>query len=295
MMKKIIYSFFTNHIVESIILTILPLAYGITYPLSLNEGWENKDEKLFNISVILTLVDFIVAIIYISYEIKKEKSLERSIKQGKNIHALIEAYKNIDSIVKDLSLHLYDIINKSTTHSYIDDWRLIQEKGNLICIALLKLVKETSCTGNDFSVSIFFKQRIQEEGNYKNGYTMVARASDHHSDNPKAYHNFIPEQVAEGMYYKKVFDSSPTKAQILHSKRVINAEFKDASSRDFSQYIALPIKCKSNIVAVLQIVAYGDSKVGKNKKEITQLCDDYFSIFANLVLLIDKIENVTQE
>ena len=290
-MKKKVFLFFTNPITKSIVLTLLPIVYGITYPLSLSSGWQGRNNKLFSISVLLTLVDIIIAFAYIIYDMKKQNEYNSLIQKSYHSVALTKSNKAVDNILKDTSLDLYDRINKTVTHSFVMDWQYVQNRCDVICLQLLVLLKQIASVGNDFSVSIIFREKSPED---KNGFRMVARQSDHNTETPRTYHNFITDEEADGMYYKKIFDTNPSRVKVLATRKEIKTNFKEPDAKHYSQYVGIPIKCKNNIVALLQIIAYNDSRIEKNRKSIITLCDDYFSTYANLILLVDKIENVSQ-
>lgn len=170
---------------------------------------------------------------------------------------------------------------------------MLELRGNEICKAVYDIVNNLAQSGSRFSVSIMFKK--QQNG--VQGYTMLARcAPDDMAYTPDSYHSFVPEAQAVGYFYKKIFDLQIKKSVVLPDKRAIRKEFKDVNKdkADYSQFVAVPISCKGNkIVGILQIAALEDSIIA-DKPELKKLAEEYFSLYATLMLLCDKFENVQQ-
>ncbi len=269
--------FLLNSYVQSIIISLLPLIYGIIFPLSLENGWKKRNEVAFLIAILLVIAHIVVVIVYSRVKLKIDD-------------VVTESYKEADKFIHDISISLYDTISAKNGHSNVEDWSFLQSNGDIICREAHKFIKNVALEGNDFSVSVIFKQNKNGE----EGFTMIARKSDENSHNPASYRNFIPKSETEGMYYRQIFDLNPTSPQILYDKRAISEKFKDHEGKDYSQYIGLPILCKDKAVAILQVVAYNNSKIAKEERDIRKLCDDYLSLYANLLLLTDKIENAIQ-
>lgn len=283
-LKKILL----NSYVESAIISILPLIYGILLPLAFANGWDARNETLFFISLILIVMHIGTIIAYAKAKSKNSDNITKAAEE--QLKSITELHKETDKFIHDISISLYETISSKNKHSDVVNWEFLQFNGDTICKAAHKVVKNIAVQGSDFSVSVMFRQKK----NGANGFTMIARTSDENSHNPASYHNFIPEDQTKGMYYRKIFDQSPTSPQILHDRRAIEENFKEPDSKRYSQYIVLPILCKDKAVALLQVVAYNNSKIAEGEEALRKLCDDYLSLYANLLLLTDKIENASQ-
>ena len=291
MMKK----FFQNIFVKSIILSILPLIYPslFFYTLSISGNASLKKDLLI-FSVILGIIHIVTLFLYGCIEKKKNESIEelKNIKEKspKEVQASSSLLQEYSKIIKDNADKLYEIIKTKKLHSDIVDWQWMQAVGDELCGELHRFVKKMAEKGKDFSVSLMFRMNVDSE----DGFIMLSRASDDAAHVPFSYRRFVAEKDAVGSYYKELFDSNPTRPQILINKKEVERKFKGVGDKNYSQYIALPIACKGKIVGLLQITAYNNSALSTQKKEIERYCNNYFSIAANAMLLTDKNENITQ-
>ncbi len=281
-----------NIITKTIILTILPIIYSIALPHALTlDNAPILKERLVILSIITILLHIIAIIIYGRIEMNQKNQIENTGKERNEQKSVKKMLQIVNKVVRDNANMFHELVYQKKGHSDIQDWHLMENKGDEICTAIYQMVAETAEDGKDFSVSMMFKK--VENG--VNGYTMLSRISNENGHNPRSYRNFVSEIEAEGFYYKKIFDESPTRPQILANKREISKNFQDSTALNYSQYIALPITCKNNkIVGILQIVSYNDCKIAKDKKELARLSNEYFSVYATLMLLCDKYENVQQ-
>lgn len=278
--------FFRNVAVKNVILTLLPIIYTILASICI----ASFSGTLLTWSIILFVLHIVLLVVYGYKESQQNKEYKKTETLIKKIETITKAYKEADEIIQDNADMLYQLVYNKKGHSEVDNWDLLRAKGDIICNSVFELVKNVSEKGTDFAVSIIFK-RIN---NQTAEYTMLSRKTNFNSYNPEMYRNFIPDERAKGTFYKKIFDESPRKPQILKNKRKIKEKFAISNDIDYSQYIGFPIFCKSKIVAILQVVSYKESLIAKKEKDLKRLCDDYISLFANLFLLSDKLENIQQ-
>lgn len=287
---KILKKFFLNVVTKSIVLSILPSIYASMIPeLILGRTLVKWQKDLF----VFTFFLHIIALIAYGVVEQKQKNLvEKSEKNYNEVKTAKRILITVNKILTDTSNYIHELVSTKKAHSYIVDWHLMENMGDQVCEAAYRALEKVAEKGEEFSVSIMFK-RVE---NNVHGYTMLSRmAHDNNSHRPKSYRGFVSEEDAEGSYYKKIFDSAPTSARILPTRAEIERNFVECNDVKFSQYIAIPITCKHNrMVGLLQIVAYDKSIIATNKKVLKALCNDYFSVFANLMLLCDKYENIKQ-
>lgn len=285
-------NFFDRLAIKIILQSVIPILYGITYSVYFSWGINNKMDWLLFLSLLLTVIHIISVVVYGVLEHKQKANVQNAEKLNKKVEAITKACKEVDELVRDSSDKFYEIVKNKKNHSEIKDWHLLQYKGDMICNSLFNLVKELSVSGKNISVSAMFKK--EESG--KIWYTMISRKTDNNSITPRTYKNFIDENEADGFYYKTIFDKNCTKPQILPNKKSIISNFKlnDPRNCNYSQYIGIPILCKNKIIGILQVIAYENSIIAKNKKELMVLCNNYFSLYASLFLLSDKLENIDQ-
>ena len=83
---------------------------------------------------------------------------------------------------------------------------------------------------------------------------------------------------------------------ILLDKEEINRYFflKPHLNYDYSQYIGIPVVCDSTeegkMVGLLEIVCHGNSIISNDRNEIRSYVDRFFSPYAQLLLLLFKLE-----
>ena len=284
--------FFKNIVVKLIILTILPLVYSLSFPQAFTSGMAQNIKERWIIVSCATLILHILALVwYGKNEEKQNKEIANVSKNRNELNSAKVLINVINKVIRDNANMFHELVYNKKGHSDIQDWHIMENKGDEICKVVYEMVVANAEKGLDFSVSMMFKK--VENGT--KGFTMLSRISYDIGHNPRTYRNFLPEVEADGFYYKEIFDKSPTKPQILSNRKEIEKNFKDSAALNYSQYIALPITCKNNkIVGILQIVSYNESRIAKNKKELFRLSNEYFSACATLMLLCDKYENVQQ-
>lgn len=287
-MKK----FFFNIITKSILLTVLPLIYSLVFPYALSADIsEVVKNTCVWVSVISLIIHIIVLIVYGIDESNRKSKIDKIELIETEINHAKKIIEISNKVVRDNANMFHELVLSKKGHSDIEDWHLLEAKGDEICRAVYNMLEDISETGSDFSVSMMFRKL--EKG--VNGYTMLSRIATDTGHNPRSYRNFISESEAQGFYYKKIFDDKPTSPDILHNKREIKKHFKESKALNYSQYIAVPITCKNNkMVGILQIVAYNNSIIAKDKKKLQRLSNQYFALCATLMLLCDKYENVQQ-
>ena len=284
--------------VKNSVLTVLPVVYGVCFPCLFPLNSEDIFNTLINSAYFwVAMVTLVLDIIAITYYYKIEHKIQNEYTSTECLRHELEQAKTAirvaNNSVRENAHMFHDLVFRKKGHSDVQDWRLLELKGSEICKAVHDMVKKLAKSGSRFSVSIMFKMYH----NGVHGYTMLARsAPDDMAYTPDSYHSFIPETQADGYFYKKIFDSQIKKSIVLANKREIRRNFKDVSKdkADYSQFIAVPISCKGNkVVGILQIAALEDSIIAE-KAELKKLAEEYFSLYATLMLLCDKYENVQQ-
>ena len=292
---NIISNFLNNLIVKTILLTVLPIAYGVFFPLSIEnkDKWKNWNLILF-VCIFLVIVHIILIVKYTRAEKRQSEIVKSNEKTPHELKRLKKIMKLANKIISDNSTKLYSIVKRDSLHrihSDIIDWNWMQAKGDEIVNTAYEIIKDVSEFGNEFSVSIILKKR---EDNI-DGFTMLSRCvySDIHT--PRIYRSFISNSDADKYFYKQLIDSKPTRPKILMDTREIEGKFQEYGTVKYRQYIAIPIACSgNNTIGILQIVGYNKSIISKDRKKIEELCDQYFMTLVNLLVLSDKSENIDQ-
>lgn len=272
--------FFHRIGVKYTILTILPIIYSGSFSLFFycQAKWH----------WVLTVFAFISSIVFNIIALRFYNSQEKNLQSTR---ALSRAYIAAKEVISDCASLLYQTV-KSTkeTHSEIQDWAWVKSECDRICATLYNLINEIAICGEHFAVNIIFK-KIE---NNITGFTMLSIKS-YRSNYPSLYGTFSSEDRSKNFHYKHLFDEQPSRPSFLFTKDEIDAVFRNVDGVNYSQYIGIPISCTGNkMFALLQILAYDDSKLASTKKELEALYDNYFCVFSSLTVLADKVENIKQ-
>lgn len=294
-------TFFVNiikhHLFKNLTLSILPIVYTIMFAVTSVNG----SSIVLVIGIFIALIHIIEIIGYCLYDNEhKNDAINNSVDVYKQKLEAIDGLCNeAEKIIALNADYLYDFIKQHKDHSIVKDIHFLQERADRICDAVFRYIISTAKSGQFFAVSIMFMEKrvirsADGTESIRKYYQMIGRKSNYSISSPKSLRNFITEEEAKDYYYKKIFDESKHSYRILPKKKDIDREFKNSKDLDYSQYVGIPIFCKDRIIAILQIVAYDNSVISREKKELRSICDNYLTTFANLFLLSDKIENTKQ-
>ena len=285
-------SFKDSVLFRNLSLSIIPITYGILYSVY---AINTDVQLLLFFAILLSIIHIIEIVYYCIHDYKNEERLKPIKVYQKKLAAAEELFNDTETIVANNADFLYDLVHNIKNHSEVKDLYFLQSKADVICNNVFKYIKATAEKGKYYAVSIMFMERTTgEDGSIAKKYQMVGRFTNYKKSSPKTLRKFVSEDEANGSYYHTIFNSTRRIPYILENKAKIKEVFKDYKELDYSQYIGIPIFCKDKIVAVLQIVAYNDSVIAKSKKDIQLLCDNDLTLYANLFLLSDKIENIKQ-
>lgn len=226
--------------------------------------------------------------VYVGYLIINHK-YERGQDRHEEWHdAITDLCSQSGPLIRKLADSLHQKVTDRVGHVEITDWSMVKERCDDVCKCTYEFTRKIATRGDKFSVSIFLK-KVENEENY---YNMISRISyDGHC--PASYNVFRKESEIASYYYVGLFKKSITKPSILATKEAIEGAFCDTDGVNYSQYVAIPIACTGNkMIALLQIVAYEDSIIAKDRDEIEKIAGNYLSSYTNLVLLTDKVDHV---
>ena len=285
-------SFYNSYLFRNLSLSIIPIIYTILYAIfSIN----TELQILLYFAISLSIIHIVEIVYFCIHDNKYEEKIKPIKVYQKKLAAAEELYNDTENLIANNADYLYDMVHNKKDHSEVEDIYFLQSKADVICNNVFKYIKATAEKGKYYAVSVMFMERSKDKDNHTvKKYQMVGRFTNYKKSSPRTLRKFVSEEEASGSYYHKIFNSSRRSPYILENKTKIKAVFKDYQELDYSQYIGIPIFCKDKIVAILQIVAYNDSIIAKNLKDIQLLCDNYLSLYANMFLLSDKIENIKQ-
>ncbi len=300
-MQKIFY----NKELKNAISLILTVGIGLIG--SSMGSWDAKTDKFFYVKlfflIILSVIFIIFLILSYIYDKKETKILE---KRNKKIEELkseivlkekeIKTYENsqlalsaiFEAGANDINTTANNI--KKSNKIMLDNWNFKKEC-NWICEKVLSIVSDLSIEGDDFVVSIFQLNPLSK-GKSKS-ITMIAHAGKF-GNTPDIYGVPLSFRRNSEFYAVKLFKKSKHEIDVLIDKNEVNEKFiyKDENNHpDYSQYIAIPIHCNGNdMLSLLQIIAFGESRLGRTKSEITQKINKYLFPYTQLGLMAYKYE-----
>lgn len=285
----------------------LLLTVGIGLLGSSMGSWDASKDKFFKPKLIaLILVSIIFLIFLILSYIYDKKGIKALEEKERAIGRLTEALNEKDKLIKSYEkshLSMATIFQKSaedinttanniknTENISIDVWNF-KKSCKWICEKLLGVVEELAEEGSDFAVSVFQADPIKT-GKAK-GITMIAHSSKYGST-PDVYETALTYRKNPDFYAVKLFRKGNHEPTVLINKNEVNEKFiykNENAHPDYSQYVAIPIHCNGNeMLSLLQIVAFGDSKIGKTKSEITDKMNKFVFPYTQLGLMTYKYE-----
>lgn len=271
--------------VKSFLLTILPVIFGRILTVAIAEEIFIKKILLGTLFVIVLAVD-IFSLYFFGVV---EHRIKRSEKDNRLMEKMLEL---MNSTIVDSSNSVYNSIVKArdSDHTEPKNWDLIKTNGDKVCQVLYEYICSTAAEGHDFSVNIIFKQEKDGEP----GYRMECRVATRGHAVPTIYQTFKSQRDAQGSCYSNLLENQDLEPKICFNKKEVSAEFQKYDDLT-SQYIGIPIYCAGgNKFALLQVVAYNNSKIRSTRPEMKDVIDNFFVPVANLVLLVNKAENVIQ-
>ena len=281
-----------SYLFRNLTLSLIPIAYGILYSIY---AVNSSLQILLFFAILFSIIHIGEIVYFCIHDYKYEEKIKPIKFYQKKLSASEDLMNETENLIANNADFLYDVVHKKKEHSEIKDIYFLQSKADVICNIVFKYIKSIAEKGRYYAVSVMFMEKtIDQNNNVSKLYQMVGRCTNYKKSSPKTLRKFVSEDEANGSYYHKIFNSTKRTPYILENKAKIKGAFKDYKDLDYSQYIGIPIFCKDKIVAILQIVAYNDSIIAKSIKDIQLLCDNYLTLYANLFLLSDKIENIKQ-
>lgn len=296
---------FGNKELKNIISLILTVGIGLVG--SSMGNWNARDDRLFYVKLvclaILSIIFIAFLILSYIYDKKETKVLEERNEEIKNLKDEVElkekeikTYENsqlalsaiFETSANDINITANNI--KKNSSISLDNWNFKKEC-KWICEKVLSIVSDLSINGDEFVVSIFQLNPLSK-GKQKS-ITMIAHSSKF-GNTPDIYEVPLSFRKNSEFYAVKLFKKNNHKIDVLIDKNEINEKFiyKDENNHpDYSQYIAIPIHCNGNdMFSLLQIIAFGESKIGLSKSEITNKINKYIFPYAQLGLMAYKYE-----
>ena len=298
------HKIFRNKELKNAISLLLTVAIGL---LGSSMGsWDASVDKYFRVKLSGLIILSIIFAIFLLFSYKYDKEDIRSqeekdiiiqdLKQQLSIKQNeVKTYENSHFALAAIFQISADDINttankiKKDNIISLDFWNFKKEC-KWICEKVLGIIEQISINGDEFAVSIFQLNPLTK-GKSK-GITMIAHSSKH-AHTPDVYETPLTYRKNSDFYAIKLFKKDKHEPTVLIDKHEINEKFiyKDDNHPNYSQYVAIPIYCNGNeMLSLLQIVAFENSKIGHTKSDITDKINKYIFPYTQLGLMMFKYE-----
>lgn len=305
--KGLSKNIFITPIGKNCILGGLPILTGVlsfVAPFVKNEAIR----AVFIFAIVILVIGNIIAIYYYS---KYENSLdakveevtsklsvkEKELKEKEEEHKRLENKQKVlshiiatyDELLNKYSLKITEITNDISEIGKAEkkDWNistLCEEICRSCCIAL----KKENGVENNIHVSFI---RAYKDASNRECIKMIAHSS---TSKPNVY--MKEEVLSECTYYyaSLIREKNPDIVAVADHNTLYHLFRKKNDRTDlrkYSQYIALPILCNHNqIIGILQIVMKNNVKLRETDLDLQQLAEVYVEPFAQLILLVLKLD-----
>lgn len=296
---------FDNKEVKNTISLILTVGIGLIG--SALGNWNYREDKYFIIKlvglIILAVLFMIFSILSYKYDKMEGNAIQEKNEkivileqQNRKLRKEIEVYEEshiamaaiFEKSAQDINETANSIMNQKKITFNI--WNFKKEC-KWICEKVLNIVEELSIKDGEYAVSIFQINPLAK-GKSK-GITMIAHSSKY-GNTPDVYETSLTFRNNSDFFAVKLFKKCKHDIVVLIDKNEVNEKFvyKDENNHpDYSQYIAMPIHCSGNeMLSLLQIVAFGEAKIGNTKAEIMDKLNKYIFPYTRLGLMMYKYE-----
>lgn len=269
-------------------------------------SWDFKNDKYIWIKI-LSVIVLLLWYIFTSYKYYKEDEeiktkLEELSKKINDLKTNIEisnvnnkTYNRVLISLTSLFSICAEGINNIANNLLKKEAKLDNWNYKTICAGICNGVYETLCIYSncfDFSVSVMLYD-INAKGKAKN-IKMIAQKG-RYEGHPDIFETPLSLTKYKDFYAVKMFKKNSPDISILTTNNDINKNFVFSDNgKDhpkYSQYIGIPIQCSGKqMISLLQICAFNDSKIADSKDEIMEFVNKYILPFTYFALLNNKIE-----
>lgn len=207
-------------------------------------------------------------------------------KVNENIKELKLAMSGIENDRKafERMMQEFQALSKNYAEMFEESWDF-EEFCKICCEAIYRIFAELKIPDAEISVSY---ETFYKRSNKK--YIKMIAQKNKSGARPKIYKK--ERSLAKNGYYdiQVLLEQNP-EIVILASKEEIRKHFKSGTTDvcKYNQYIAIPNVDKNNeILGLLQIIAFGNTKIGNTYEEIRKRAISYGMPLVSLLLLFEK-------
>ena len=214
---------------------------------------------------------------------------DAEIEKIKNQFQILERKRKSYEIMEREIQSFFEFVAEIVSRHDGNIWNFDYMCGKL-CSSVYDVLKSLPLDGKSYSVSY---DTIIKRNSRK--YVKLNGYSNTSSTSPSVYKK---ERALKenGHYDLKIFMKNNSEFVILPNREEVLKNFdihNEESGKKYNQYIAMPVMDKdNNIVGLLQIIAFGDARLGINKEEIKSTIISYFRPFLSAFLLIYQINEL---
>lgn len=256
---------------QSLVLGIL--TFLITLTTAVAGAYQELRNTFFILTGILGIIYFCLLVYY--------SRVNENIKQLKLAMSGIEK----DRKAFERMMQEFQALSKNYAEMFEESWDF-EEFCKICCEAIYRTFAELKIPDAEISVSYetYYKR------NHKKYIKMIAYRNKSGA-HPRIYKKERPMDK-KGYYDVQVLLEQNPEIVILESKEKIREHFKSGTADDvckYNQYIAIPnVDKNNNILGLLQIIAFGNTKIGNTHEEIRKRAISYGMPLVSLFLLFEK-------
>lgn len=253
----------------------------------------------FNLYKILVIIIGIFYVWIEFYYFKQEDKNKSSVSELKNDLRIMELEKGtyeqtLISLITIFSDSANSIGNMTETIANKSYYNKAEWNFKRVATGICEKLYDTICSKNmeysEFSVNIMIYD-TKAKGKERN-VKMIAHKSKYPTK-PTIFLEKLPINKFKDFFAVKLFSKNKQDIIILDTPDEINQKFifKDDEHPNYTQYVGIPIHCNGNqMVSLLQICAFNDSKIGDTKTDIMDFVCKCIIPFTHFALLAYNIE-----
>lgn len=283
---------------------IVPIIIGALF--SALGSWDFKNDKNIYIKLVAIAI-FILWYIITSYKYyKMDEKVRTTIKELQitiqelqesieNLTNQNEAYGKVLISLTSLFSTCAEKVNYIANSLLTKQTKLDNYNYKTVCTGICNGIYETLCLLSGYSnisVSVMLYD-VNAKSRSKN-IRMIAEKGEY-ENHPDIYDTPLYLNKSKDFYAVKLFKKNSPDISILTTANEIdkNFVFSDNTKEHpkYNQYIGVPIFCSGHqMISLLQICAFNNSKIGNTKEEIMTIVNKYILPFTYYALLNNKVE-----
>lgn len=296
--------FFNRPTVKSAVNGILSLVVATLASVFFSQ---NEKSWLLGIITVVVFIGYVFCLIFYAMADTNLKKENDTLKE--NIKGWTDSAKVYNNAIQGLSALCQISANRTNMqiHEIVDKARIdcstwnFDMASSLVCKEIYTHVIKELCvksTSTDIIDIEVCYVKMTESGSRGKTHRYVNLCAYYNlSERPPRLFKINRDLATKSQYYDaKLFIENNSEIIILKNSEEIRKHFvlHPDKEYDYEQYIGIPIVCESKqggkMVGLLEIVCHSGCIISNNKKTIRDYVDRFFSPYAQLLLLLFKME-----